>query len=141
MPTDRSGEPTTLRRGGRFAFTGLVCAALDLTVATLLSNALGLNVRLGLVGGYASGLLLAYIIHTVWTFRERAVPFGLGAASGFVLVAVVILGLRLGCLELYLRLPVTGALPPTILFALAAGTAQLVNFVLLTKTVFRKPRQ
>ena len=53
-----------------------------------------------LVGGYASGLLSAYIINTVWTFRERAVPFSLGSAFRFVLVTVVILGLCLGCLEL-----------------------------------------
>lgn len=136
-------EATTLgvgTQGLRFLISGLISAAVDLTVTFVLQQALGATPGASRTGGFILGTLTAYAINRRWTFA--AAPSLRRFVEVLVLYAAMF-AVNYGLYRFGFELLEGWGWPDWLsiasAFVVAQGTASVVNFFFQRLVIFKNP--
>lgn len=87
--------------------------------------------------GLLAGMVVNYLLHLRWTFRDHGRRAGAGHFLTFALTTLVTLGIRLGVLGAIGWLGMQHLLHPVARLAIAAGLSFLAGYLLSRHVVFR----
>jgi putative flippase GtrA len=117
----------------RFAMTGGLAAIVDYGSYQALL-AVGLNVHVAKSLSFVLGTLTAYLINRQWTFRASG---GRGQFASVMLLYGITFAVQVGMNAVMLSLLPDSAWKITVAFAVAQGTATVINFVVQRTVIFR----
>lgn len=116
----------------RFLLAGSANTIVGYSMILLLGYGFGLAPKVANAGGYAIGLLLAYVLHHRFTFASDK-PH-MVAAPRFIVTAICCYFINLATLDACLKLP---AIPVAIAQAVAVGAYTLTFYLISRFLVFR----
>ncbi|MDO5032572.1 GtrA family protein [Corynebacterium sp.] len=131
-------------QGAKFALTGAISAVIDASVTWVLQIGLGvLGDVSSRTGGFICGTLTAYLLNRRWTFKAKASLRRLGAVIlTYTLTYVINIAIYRRAFPFFdhsLDWPSSWALVAA--FALAQGTATVINFFVQRWFIFRQTRK
>lgn len=123
----------------RFFLVSLLGVGLDLGLAAALMAGMALPPRAAATAGFCAAVLLNYVLHEKITFARYDNALSARRLGGFALGSLAVLGVRLGALELLLRVPLLAAMAGGFAAVmLAAGVSFAFGFVVSRLLIFRR---
>ena len=116
--------------------TILAGALLDLGLAMTLSDGMGVSLTLAAAVSFSAAILFNYALFEFWVFPRNSVRFSGKRLAMTTGSALVVLGVRLGVIELLSFVP-RASLFDLIRLVAAMGISLFVNFLLIRK-IFRQ---
>lgn len=118
---------------GRFILVGAACASIDFGCYWALLQ-LGVWVHLAKALSFVAGTTAAYLLNRRYTFNARG---GAAQASGFALLYTITFFVNVGTNALMLQVLPAFRGEYAVAWAIAQGTATVINFVTLRTVVFK----